>query len=88
MCYAICMMQIAVRLEDELVAQVDQLVRSGVATSRSHAVRDALRALVDQQRRRSVGEAIAEGYRRLPQTDSELAWSDEATVAMIAEEPW
>ena len=82
------MMQIAVRLEDELVAQVDQLVRSGVATSRSHAVRDALRALVDQQRRRSVGEAIAEGYRRLPQTDSELAWSDEATVAMIAEEPW
>ena len=82
------MMQIAVRLEDELVAQVDQLVRSGVATSRSHAVRDALRALVDQQRRRSVGEAIAEGYRRLPQTDSEVAWSDEATVAMIAEEPW
>ena len=88
MCYAIRMMQIAVRLEDELVAQVDQLVRSGVATSRSHAVRDALRALVDQQRRRSVGEAIAEGYRRLPQTDSEIAWSDEATAAMIAEEPW
>ena len=82
------MMQIAVRLEDELVAQVDQLVRSGVVPSRSHAVRDALRVLVDQQRRRSVGEAIAEGYRRLPQTDSEVAWSDEATVAMIAEEPW
>ena len=82
------MIQIAVRLEDELVAQVDQLVRSGVVPSRSHAVRDALRVLVDQQRRRSVGEAIAEGYRRLPQTDSEVAWSDEATVAMIAEEPW
>ena len=82
------MMQIAVRLEDELVAQVDQLVRSGVVTSRSHAVRDALRALVDQQRRRSVGEAIADGYRRLPQTDSEIAWSDEVTAAMIAEEPW
>ena len=82
------MIQIAVRLDDELVAQVDHLVRSGVVASRSHAVRDGLRALVDQQRRRSVAEAIVEGYRRLPQTDSEVGWSDEATIAMIAEEPW
>ncbi|MCY3805288.1 MAG: ribbon-helix-helix domain-containing protein, partial [bacterium] len=62
------MMQIAVRLDDELVAQVDQLVRSGVVASRSQAVRDGLRSLVDQRRRRAVGEAIVEGYRRLPQT--------------------
>ena len=40
------------------------------------------------QRRRAVGEAIVEGYRRLPQTDDEFARSDEATAAMIAEEPW
>ena len=57
------MIQIAVRLDDELVAQVDDLVRNGVVTSRSHAVRDGLKALVDQQRRRSVAEAIVEGYR-------------------------
>lgn len=82
------MIQVAVRLDDELVAQVDDLVRSGVVTSRSHAVRDGLRALVEQQRRRAVGEAIVDGYRRLPQTDDEVPWSDEATVAMIAEEPW
>ena len=82
------MIQIAVRLDDELVAQVDQLVRSGVVASRSQAVRDGLRSLVDQRRRRAVGEAIVEGYRRLPQTDEEIAWSDEATAAMIAEEPW
>ncbi|MCY3952342.1 MAG: ribbon-helix-helix domain-containing protein [bacterium] len=82
------MMQIAVRLDDELVAQIDQLVRSGVVASRSQAVRDGLRSLVDQRRRRAVGEAIVEGYRRLPQTDEEIAWSDEATAAMIAEEPW
>ncbi len=82
------MIQIAVRLDDELAAQVDDLVRTGVVTSRSHAVRDGLKALVDQQRRQSVAEAIVEGYRRLPQTDSEVGWSDEATVAMIAEEPW
>lgn len=82
------MIQIAVRLDDELVVQVDDLVRRGVVMSRSQAVRDGLRALVEQQRRRAVGEAIVEGYRRLPQTDDEIAWSDEATAAMIAEEPW
>ena len=82
------MVQIAVRLDDELVAQVDYLVRSGVVDSRSQAVREGLRVLVDQRRRRAVGEAIVDGYRRLPQTDDEVAWSDEATAAMIAEEPW
>lgn len=82
------MVQIAVRLDDELVAQVDHLVRSGVVDSRSQAVREGLWALVEQRRRRAVGEAIVEGYRRLPQTTDEIAWSDEATAAMIAEEPW
>ena len=82
------MIQIAVRLDDELVAQVDRLVRSGVVASRSDAVRDGLRTLVDQQRRSTVAAAIVEGYRRLPQTGSEVGWSDEATIAMISEEPW
>lgn len=82
------MTQIAVRLDDELVAQVDHLVVTGVVKSRSQAVREGLRALVDQRRRLAVGEAIADGYRRLPQTDDETAWTDEATAAMIAEEPW
>ncbi|MCY3559848.1 MAG: ribbon-helix-helix domain-containing protein [bacterium] len=82
------MIQIAVRLDDELVAQVDGLVRSGAVDSRSQAVREGLRAFVDQRRRRAVGEAIVEGYRRCPQTEEETAWSDEATAAMIAEEPW
>ncbi len=82
------MIQIAVRLDDDLVAQVDHLVRSGVLDSRSQAVREGLRALVDRQRRRAVGEAIVEGYRRRPETNEEIAWSDEATAAMIAEEPW
>lgn len=82
------MIQIAVRVDSELIAEVDQLVRSGVAASRSDAVRDGLRALVDQQRRRSIAVAIIEGYRRLPQTDGDVGWSDDATAAMIAEEPW
>ena len=82
------MAQIVARIEDDLVAQVDQLVDSGVVESRSDAVRTGLRTLIDLQRRRSIAAAIVEGYRRQPQTDSEVGWSDHTTISMIAEEPW
>lgn len=82
------MTQIVVRVDDELARQVDRLVHAGVVESRSDAVRRALRALVDVERRRAVGAAIVEGYRRQPQTDDGPGWGDEMTRAMIAEEPW
>jgi hypothetical protein len=43
---------------------------------------------VDQYNRRLIGEQIAGGYRREPQTDEELAGLDEASRALILEEPW
>ena len=51
-------------------------------------MRAALVADIDRRRRTGVGQAIAEGYRRIPQADDETAWTDAATAAMIAEEPW
>lgn len=80
--------QIAVRLDDELVARLDELVREGRFASRADALRHAVQAYVDRERRRRVGEAIAEGYRRLPQTEEETAGAEESARAMIAEEPW
>ncbi|CAN5783331.1 hypothetical protein BH20ACT14_BH20ACT14_02680 [soil metagenome] len=82
------MAQLVTRIDDDLAKELDELVLEGVAESRSDAVRQALRALLDRHRRRKVGEAIVEGYRRQPQTDEEVGWADEATVRMIAEEPW
>ena len=82
------MPQIVVRLDDDLAGAVDQLVDAGVAASRSDAVRRALRALVEAERRRTVGAAIVEGYRRRPQNDDYLGRTDDMTRAMIAEEPW
>lgn len=82
------MTQLVTRVDDELVQQVDRLVESGAVTSRSDAVRQGLRALVDLERRRSVAEAIVEGYRRQPQAEVEAGWSDEMARSMIAEEPW
>ena len=82
------MAQLVTRVEDALMAAVDELVAAGVVGSRSEAVRLGLERLVERFRRDRVGAAIVEGYRRRPQGDDEVGWADEATRRMIAEEPW
>ena len=82
------MAQVVARLDNALVAAVDELVTEGIFESRSDAVRQALEFVVDTQRRKRIGEAILEGYRRIPETEEELAWAEAATIAMIEEEPW
>jgi Arc/MetJ-type ribon-helix-helix transcriptional regulator len=81
--------QLVTRIPDTIAVAVDHLVDEGVFASRSDAVRAGLEAVIDRERRAAVGRAIVEGYKRVPQgDDDDLAWSDAATSAMIAEEPW
>jgi Arc/MetJ-type ribon-helix-helix transcriptional regulator len=82
------MAQLVTRVDDELAAAVDVLVEQGEVASRSEAVRLGLEQWIDHVRRRRVGEQIVQGYRERPQGESELGWADQATVAMIADEPW
>ena len=82
------MSQLVTRIDADLARDIDVLVAEGVVASRSEAVRQALRELIDRHRRRKIGDAIVEGYLRQPQTDEELAWTDEAARRMIEEEPW
>jgi len=82
------MAQLVTRVGDQLVAAVDELVAAGVVASRSEAVRLGLERLVDRCRRDEIGAAIARGYRNRPQDESEVAWADESSVRMIAEESW
>ncbi|MGA2452268.1 MAG: ribbon-helix-helix domain-containing protein [Solirubrobacteraceae bacterium] len=82
------MAQLVARLDDKLVAAVDELVDSGVVGNRSEAMRMALERLVEEHRRRRIGEEIVEGYARHPETDEELAQAKQATRALIEEEPW
>jgi Arc/MetJ-type ribon-helix-helix transcriptional regulator len=82
------MAQLVTRLSEDLLARVDELVADGVVDSRSDAVRLGLRGLVDEHRRRRIGDAIVAGYRAQPQTSSEIGRADGATVAMIGDEPW
>jgi Arc/MetJ-type ribon-helix-helix transcriptional regulator len=80
--------QLVTRVPDSIAEAVDHLVEKGVFASRSDAVRAGLETVVDRERRDAIGRAIVEGYRRIPQDADDLAWSDAATSAMIAEEPW
>lgn len=80
--------QLVTRVPDSVAEAVDGLVSAGVFSSRSDAVRAGLEAVVERERRAAIGRAIADGYRRIPQGEDDLAWSDASTAAMIAEEPW
>ena len=82
------MTQLVARVDDELVAAVDAMVVSGAVANRSEAVRLALAQLVDRHERAQIGRAIIEGYRRVPQTDEEIRWADDATAQALDEEPW
>jgi Arc/MetJ-type ribon-helix-helix transcriptional regulator len=80
--------QIAVRIPDSLAESLDELVATGRFETKADAVRTALEALVDADRRRRVGELIAEGYRRIPQDDDEVKAATRAAIRSIREEPW
>lgn len=81
-------MQIAVKLPDGLVRDVDALVDAGAFASRSDAVRRSLRVLVTASRRRQIDDAFAVGFALHPETDEELADAARLAIESIEEEPW
>ena len=80
--------QIAIRLDDELLERLDWLVVRCSFDSRADAVRSALVELADRERQREIGEQIADGYRRIPQTEAELAVPDFSTWDALDDEDW
>jgi Arc/MetJ-type ribon-helix-helix transcriptional regulator len=80
--------QIAIRIPDALAEQLESLVTEGRFETKADAVRSALEALVDAERRADVGRQIVEGYRKVPQEDGDVAAAAEAAVRSIDEEPW
>lgn len=80
--------QIAVRLPEELLAVLDDLVARGVYESRAAAVRSGIEAVVELDRRRLTDRAIIGGYRRVPPTDAEREAAISSLRDAIVEEPW
>jgi Arc/MetJ-type ribon-helix-helix transcriptional regulator len=80
--------RIAVRISSELAASLNELVSERRFETKADAIRSAISALVEEERRRRVGERIAEGYRRMQQTDDEVGATTQAAVGSIHQEPW
>jgi len=86
--YAEFMSQLVTRIDDEMAAAIDALIASGEFASRSDVVREGVARLVDERRRRAIGEQIVAGYDRSPETPDELRQAEVAARAMIDDEPW
>lgn len=65
--------QLAIRLPDDLLRDLDWVVIRLRYDSRTEAMRDALVRLIDQERRRKIDEDYVEAYTRMPQTEEEMA---------------
>ncbi len=65
--------QLAVRLPDDLLRDLDWVIIRLNYDSRAEAMRDALVKLIDQERRRQIDEQYIEAYTRMPQTEEEMA---------------
>jgi metal-responsive CopG/Arc/MetJ family transcriptional regulator len=65
--------QLAIRLPDDLLRDLDWVILRLNYDSRAEAMRDALVKLIDQERRRQIDEQYIEAYTRMPQTEEEMA---------------
>lgn len=80
--------QIAVKLPDELIDEIDRLVEQGAFPSRSQAVRTGLDTLVSAHRRRETDRRYREAVARYPESPEELAEARRLAVDAIHDEPW
>jgi Arc/MetJ-type ribon-helix-helix transcriptional regulator len=80
--------QIAVRIPQELLARLDQLVGRGVYDSRAAAVRAGLEVISEIERQRELDAAIVEGYRRVPPTAEDGNAALASLRDSIVAEPW
>ncbi|MGH2722699.1 MAG: ribbon-helix-helix domain-containing protein [Actinomycetota bacterium] len=80
--------QVAVRVPEDLLARVDELVERGVFESRAAALRAGLEIVTSLEHRRAVDRAIVEGYDRVPPAAVEEAAALASLREAIAGEPW
>ncbi len=80
--------QIAVRIPEEPLRALDQLVAAGLYESRAAAVRAGIELVIALQARQRIDQAIVDGYRRRPPTPAEGAAAIASLREAIAEEPW
>ncbi len=82
------MTQVAVKLPESLMREVDELVARGVFPNRSSVIRQGLEALVGAQRREAIARAYQRGYGASPESEEEMAEATRLAIAAVHDEPW
>lgn len=80
--------QIAVRLPEPLLSDLDELVESGAYESRAAAVRAGIEAIMKLERQRLTDRAVIDGYTRQPPTETEEHAALASMREAILDEPW
>jgi Arc/MetJ-type ribon-helix-helix transcriptional regulator len=80
--------QIAVKLPDDLVDELDRLVQGGTFDSRSQAIRTGIEAIVARQHRQEIDQRFRDGAARLPETTEDIDEATALAISSIREEPW
>ncbi len=79
---------VAIRLPDDILERLDQLVQPDGYATRTEAIRRAVEVLLDAHEQAVVDREIVEAYIRMPQTDAEVAIAATVARRLIEEEPW
>lgn len=80
--------QIAVKLPDDLVDELDRLVEGGTFANRSQAIRTGIEAMVIRQHRQEIDQRFRDGAARFPETIEDIDEATALAVSSIQEEPW
>ena len=82
------MTQLVARVDDSLVAAIDEMVAQGYIESRSAAVRLCLQSVMRELLRARDDRQTIEAYTRIPMPDDDLDEIYTSAARMILEEPW
>lgn len=80
--------QIAVRLPEPLLADLDELIASGIYESRAAAVRAGIESIMKLEAQRQTDQAVVDGYTRQPPSKSEEQAALASLREAILDEPW
>ncbi len=80
--------QIAIRLEESLLASLDAMVARGLFESRADAVRRGVEMVVGADEQRRIDDAYVAAYERAPQDPADDAAALASLRESILEESW
>ncbi len=80
--------QIAVKLPDALVGELDRLVQGGAFKSRSQAIRSGVEAMLTVRERQERDQRYRDAVARHPETDEEMSDATRLAADAIRAEPW